>query len=70
MGERIVTCQWSLLIGAVELRTALAAEFRLELPATVTFDHPSASALAAFITAELTDVAGYGAGAESALAPR
>lgn len=46
--------------GAVELRTGLAAEFRLDLPATVTFDYPSSSALAAFIAAQLTDATGVG----------
>ena len=40
----------------MELRTGLAAEFRLDLPATVTFDYPSASALAAFIAEQLADV--------------
>lgn len=44
--------------GAVELRTGLVAEFRLDLPATVTFDYPSSSALAAFIAAQLTDATG------------
>lgn len=39
--------------GAVELRTQLAAKFSIDLPATVTFDHPTATALATFIAAEL-----------------
>lgn len=41
----------------MELRTQLASEFGLELPATVTFDHPTAAALAAFIAAELSQTA-------------
>jgi acyl carrier protein len=36
-------------LGAVDLRTALGARFGIELPATVTFDYPSISALASFI---------------------
>lgn len=43
----------------MELRTGLAAEFRLDVPATVTFDHPSAAALAAFIAQQLSEAAGY-----------
>ncbi len=41
--------------GAVELRSQLATEFALELPATVTFDHPTAAALTAHIVAALAD---------------
>jgi acyl carrier protein len=40
-------------LGAVELRNALGSEFRAELPATVTFDYPSISALAGFLAGEL-----------------
>lgn len=37
------------LLGALELRDSLSAKFGMELPATLTFDHPTASALAAHI---------------------
>ena len=36
-------------LGAVELRNGLATLFAVELPATVTFDHPTAAALGSFI---------------------
>lgn len=36
-------------LGAVELRNALASQFAVELPATLTFDYPSIAALSAFI---------------------
>lgn len=36
-------------LGAMELRTAVASRFDIQLPATVTFDHPSAAALGAFV---------------------
>ena len=45
-------------LGAVELRNALSERFSVDLPATVTFDYPTTSALAGFITAALTR-AGY-----------
>ncbi len=35
--------------GAVDLRNSLAATFGVELPATVVYDHPTITALAAFI---------------------
>ena len=38
-------------LGAVELRNALGSRFGLELPPTVTLDHPSVAALAEFICA-------------------
>ena len=38
-------------LGAVELRNSLAASFTLpELPATLTYDYPTMSALADFMT--------------------
>ena len=40
-------------LGAVELRNALEERFRVDLPATVTFDHPTPSALASFLAASL-----------------
>lgn len=36
-------------IGAVELRNAVSIKFGIELPATATFDYPSADALARFV---------------------
>ncbi len=37
-------------LGAVDLRNALAAQFSVDLPTTVTFDFPTVPALARFIT--------------------
>ena len=37
-------------LGAVELRNALASQFVVELPATLTFDYPSIAALSAFVS--------------------
>lgn len=36
-------------IGAVEVRNALASKYGVEVPATVTFDYPTAEALAGFV---------------------
>ncbi len=36
-------------IGAVELRNAVSEKFGIELPATVTFDYPTAADLARFV---------------------
>ena len=38
--------------GAVELRNALTSHFGVELPATVTLDYPSISALAGYIVSK------------------
>lgn len=43
-------------LGAVELRNTLGSTFSLDLPATLVFDHPSISALAAFVAASLPQV--------------
>ena len=40
-------------LGAVDLRNALGAGFDIELPAAVTFDHPTVEAMAAYIGAVL-----------------
>lgn len=40
-------------LGAVDLRNALAAQFSVDLPATVTFDYPTIPGLARFITSLL-----------------
>ena len=40
-------------IGAVELRNAVGAKFCVDLPATVTFDHPTPQALASFLAARV-----------------
>ena len=40
-------------LGSVELRNSLASRFGIDLPATVTLDYPSISALAAYIASLL-----------------
>lgn len=40
--------------GSVELGNSVSAVFDMELPATATFDHPTVSALAAFIASRLS----------------
>lgn len=37
-------------LGAVELRSALADRFAVDLPATLVFDYPTAAALIQFLT--------------------
>lgn len=39
--------------GSVELRNAVSARFGVELPATITFDYPTAEALAGFLAERL-----------------
>lgn len=47
-------------LGAVELRNQLAALCpNAELPATLTFDHPTIDALAAFISGQHSEVGGH-----------
>lgn len=36
--------------GAVELRNTIAEHFHVDLPATLTFDHPTLGAIAAYLT--------------------
>lgn len=40
-------------LAAVELRNAVAAQFGVQLPATVAFDYPTLSALADFVSERL-----------------
>ena len=49
-------------IGAVELRNAVNTKLGIELPATATFDYPSADALARFVvqqTAPMSESLGH-----------
>lgn len=41
-------------LGAIDLRNALAAQFSLELPPTVTFDYPTIPSLAHFIASRIS----------------
>ena len=52
-------------LGAVELRNALSSQFKLDLPATLTFDFPSISAIAAFLDSNSTFVSQAGMSALS-----
>jgi acyl carrier protein len=45
-------------LGSVELRNSLSKQFGLELPATLTFDYPSAAAIAGFIAESILPSAG------------
>ena len=40
-------------IGSVEVRNAVASQFGVELPATVTFDYPSVEALAGYVVGRM-----------------
>lgn len=42
-------------LSVMELRNALEAKFSINLPATLSFDHPTASAIAQYIERELYD---------------
>lgn len=55
--------------GSVELRNAVAAQFGVELPATVTFDYPTPAALAAFVHSQLLSVSKAAAATPEAAAP-
>ena len=57
-------------IGAVELRNAVSSAFGLDLPATATFDYPSADALAKYIASKSTiDDTGHAEWAKPTLVP-
>lgn len=47
-------------LGAVELRNQLASHFSLDLTPTLTFDYPTASALASHIASRLAVLKGAG----------
>ena len=51
-------------LGTVELRSALAARFQLDLPATLIFDYPTVAALSAYLSRALA-AAGRSAGADT-----
>ena len=56
-------------LGAVELRNAIMAAFKLDLPATVAFDYPTASSLAGFVASALGGSAKSAAGADGSPHP-
>ena len=39
-------------LGAVELRNSIQVRFGFDLPATVTFDYPTATAMASYISSQ------------------
>ncbi len=41
-------------LGAVELRDTLASQFAIDIPATLIFNHPTAAAIAAFLSSRLS----------------
>lgn len=54
-------------LGAVELRNQLSRNFKMELPATLVFDYPSAAAVAGYVAGELAAAAGGGGAAATGL---
>ena len=43
-------------LGAVELRSVIGARFNLQLPATLAFDYPTATALAGFVASSISAI--------------
>ncbi|KAL4457258.1 hypothetical protein ABPG75_012123 [Micractinium tetrahymenae] len=56
-------------LGSLELRNAVAAQFGVELPATVTFDYPTPASLAAYVHSQLLPASKAAAATPEALAP-
>ena len=57
--RRVLTRSWH-CAGAVELRNTLSEIFSVDLPATLALDYPTPSAIAAFISANLSPAAPAG----------
>lgn len=55
-------------LGAVELRNSLSKQLGLELPATLTFDYPTPTAISTFIAEQLAPALAEAAAAEAAVA--
>ena len=55
--------------GAVELRNSMARRFEVDLPATLMFDYPSLSALAAYLARQLAPAPGLPGAPGMQLAP-